>query len=1531
MTDPNTPLISTEPQSQSEETQGTDPSEQQDSVQLRRSQRVKTLTEKGREMQDEKIKGLQQRFNYNYEKWRTHAKASKVPLSQPGPSNKDILEDITGDVRGLCADVTKVFDELRKLTPPDQETRRRADLCVEISGFLVNKATCRLEGREEQDWPEAGSLFQTTSSKSSSFNMTKNSSEHSHRSSVKHQEAAAEAAASQAVLKILEEQQMEQQEIERLEVEVRKRAVEQETLIRQKRLEREAEEIRLRMQREADEAKFKAQQEEEYAALQRTLDEKKRKVQHLEKVKDLKAAQARMQVYDQMSVAEVQRVDVTKINTEIRDVEHVSFPSLLEQVSPQAAGTPKGDGTSDLVKVLASALSASRIPVPEPTVFSGDPLSYSDWKLSFQTLIDQKNIPNKEKIFYLRRYVSGPAKRAIEGYFLLGTESAHAAAWKILDERYGNPFTIAKAFRDKLHAWPKMTSRDSFELRDFADFLRSCEAATAHIKSLEILNDCNENRKILSKLPDWLAASWNRKVVEIEEQTNQFPTFSQFVEFLTREAKIACNPVTSLQSLKQCEFNKSDKLKFTKQKEIGVKTLMTTSQEKTQLVCVFCKKPKHSLHKCRSFLEKAVSDRISFIKSERLCFGCLKPGHLSKSCTNRNICERCSKGHPTCLHEDRVKDKEEQKQPLAKPNSSNERSSQSDRAQEQVTAMATTNRVASQENNTLTAAIIPVWLSSSTKHKEVLVYALLDSQSDTTFVLSEVAKLLDTNQEPVKLELSTMSSQTTVVQSNRLQDLKVRGLNSSKEITLPPTYTREFIPANKAHIPTNETAKAWPHLEHLQPEIAPLQDCEVGLLIGYNCSQALLPREIVSGKEGEPYAQRTDLGWSIVGQTNPCLNYGDAIGISHRIIVKKVIPELKPSLKLQNKVHYVNRTTVKDVTPSDVIKALEGDFSERALDANLVPHEELEEEKDIKRSLRKKTVHLKPSQKVHEEPKPSEDQEKRKPPKEVLEIPQKKQVDESLGEDKDIQKPSQEDESKPSEMKEEKKPPKEEKPEDVISREPEKPSKQKPKEPFKDVMKPSKKEPKKLSKVVKVTTRENTIDTSKVVKEVKKNPKEKPAPNADVSKKPFRFLRVTKKQTAPVLKKEHVNVTKEKVPKVKAKPEPLGKENEVKKPQKEVKKEDTEVKVTSKEVTKPQKQDKEVKVPPKEAKKLPKKLKELPSHEKEVRKPKEEEKSVKEVTKDELKVKEDKGVLSKPPKEQKLEEAEKPTSKKLPRKIRTIKEVQEKPPKEGKEDKRRPREDVEKALKRERLKEVEKPFKEANMSSVVLQETKKPLEGGSEVKDKRTSLKRFFTIHKEVTEAKKVTKDEKEGKTPPEKVLFFRRTSKDALKKTHRELKKETEVKKPPEEEIKKHLKEDLQKQETRDSKSTIVQPPPGEFMKEDLYLQKRWRRVQYLANEFWIRWRKEYLLNLQPRQKWTAHRRNLKVNDVVLLKEDMAPRNEWKLAKVTDVYPGTDNKVRKVRLLVSERTHDKHSKLVTKTVSLERPIHKVIVLLEAD
>ena len=51
--------------------------------------------------------------------------------------------------------------------------------------------------------------------------------------------------------------------------------------------------------------------------------------------------------------------------------------------------------------------------------------------------------------------------------------------------------------------------------------------------------------------------------------------------------------------------------------------------------------------------------------------------------------------------------------------------------------------------------------------------------------------------------------------------------------------------------------------------------------------------------------------------------------------------------------------------------------------------------------------------------------------------------------------------------------------------------------------------------------------------------------------------------------------------------------------------------------------------------------------------------------------------------------------------------------------------------------------------------------------------------------------------------------------------------------------------------KSKVVMIPTGVFGTPDLNCRKRWRRVQHISNEFWSRWRKEFLPALQDRQKW--------------------------------------------------------------------------------
>lgn len=110
---------------------------------------------------------------------------------------------------------------------------------------------------------------------------------------------------------------------------------------------------------------------------------------------------------------------------------------------------------------------------------------------------------------------------------------------------------------------------------------------------------------------------------------------------------------------------------------------------------------------------------------------------------------------------------------------------------------------------------------------------------------------------------------------------------------------------------------------------------------------------------------------------------------------------------------------------------------------------------------------------------------------------------------------------------------------------------------------------------------------------------------------------------------------------------------------------------------------------------------------------------------------------------------------------------------------------------------------------------------------------------------------------------------------------------------------------------------PPGLFHKSDNYVRRRWRQIQYLADLFWSRWRKEFLPLLQRTPKWTKLERNVQEGDVVLI-SDNTPRNSWSMGRIQEVIKDKDSVVRV-------------AKVKTATSILTRPISKLCLLVESD
>ena len=131
--------------------------------------------------------------------------------------------------------------------------------------------------------------------------------------------------------------------------------------------------------------------------------------------------------------------------------------------------------------------------------------------------------------------------------------------------------------------------------------------------------------------------------------------------------------------------------------------------------------------------------------------------------------------------------------------------------------------------------------------------------------------------------------------------------------------------------------------------------------------------------------------------------------------------------------------------------------------------------------------------------------------------------------------------------------------------------------------------------------------------------------------------------------------------------------------------------------------------------------------------------------------------------------------------------------------------------------------------------------------------------------------------------------------------------------------------------KLTPLLPPPGQFTQKDVYCRKTWRRLQYLIELFWKRFKSDYLQTLQARQKWKHPSRGVVPGDVIVYREDNAIRNKWLLCRVISVQPSADGLIRRVRLQVATSQLDDTGKRLEKPLLLERPIQKLVVLVEAS
>ncbi|XP_071963839.1 uncharacterized protein [Antedon mediterranea] len=488
--------------------------------------------------------------------------------------------------------------------------------------------------------------------------------------------------------------------------------------------------------------------------------------------------------------------------------------------------------------------------------FDDSPLNYRSWMGTFKAIVKELSLSAREECDLMIKWL-GPESRKIvmrlRAVHLDNPENCLKDMWKRLNEEYGAPELIESVLLKKLETFTRI--KDDHQLKEMSDLLREIEVAKSdkRLPGLACFDTARGVNMVTEKLSYQLQDRWRTTGARYKADKDvSFPPFNVFVEFVAKEAKVRNDPSFQVTSASKSR----DSHKGNKSGD-SARAYSTQSKQKR----CFCCDGNHTVEGCDKFKGLELKQREELIRRKGLCRGCLKKGHIWRECKCRRICDICKGEHPTIMHRFSNSTAEP---PVVSSNSAAEPPVVSSNSADKPPVVSSNNLCSNTcDNEQCCSSIVPVWIEY--EKQESITYALLDEQSDSCFISAKLAQELKTKGVRIQLEISTVLTKGCVT-SEKINGLKVRGLKEGKTISLPAAYTRDSIPVSRHQIPTPNSVNGWQHLQKIKSDLSPLLNIEVGLIIGHNCSSALMPREVVRGNHDEdPYAIKTLLGWGVVG------------------------------------------------------------------------------------------------------------------------------------------------------------------------------------------------------------------------------------------------------------------------------------------------------------------------------------------------------------------------------------------------------------------------------------------------------------------------------------------------------------------------------------------------------------------------------------------------------------------------------------------------------------------------------------------
>ena len=479
---------------------------------------------------------------------------------------------------------------------------------------------------------------------------------------------------------------------------------------------------------------------------------------------------------------------------------------------------------------------------------------------------------SSEQLDLLCRYLGNDSSKQAASLRAANFHDENGAVQKIwdrLDMRYGAPELLVSSIRERLDKFPKILPKDTdklYELSDLVSEISSLKDSDKYKSILSFFDSSVSVNIIVNKLPAFMQNKWTDRALKYKKDYGVvYPPFSLLDEFIKNMAERMNDPSFNFdpsstrspsatytpRKYSASSMHSDRKVNFISRKTVANDIIMCPLHGESS---------KHSLKDCNIFLKSDIEDKRQIIKKYGICFKCCAGKHLAKDCTETIKCQKCgSVRHCTIFHIDRKTPEKHGGENKEQSNLENENTD----VKTKCTQICDNNIGGKSCAKTLLVNVYPA------EHPEMClpVYAIIDDQSNRSLAHPMFFEHFCENYSKIDYVLSSCAGKT-VRQGRHATNYILQSFDKTHTINCPSLIECNNIPNEPQEIATPSVVRNYKHLrdlEHCIPEYDPT--IPIMLLIGRDVISAHHVLEHRIGLDNEPYAQKLNLGWVIIGET----------------------------------------------------------------------------------------------------------------------------------------------------------------------------------------------------------------------------------------------------------------------------------------------------------------------------------------------------------------------------------------------------------------------------------------------------------------------------------------------------------------------------------------------------------------------------------------------------------------------------------------------------------------------------------------